>query len=101
MKLVKVVYEDDEKEKILHQLLVPLAELFNKEDETGRTNILRAIQSAIDNLQFSFKNQCFSHEKEIRAALRVPRENKENEKIFERKYRQKNGFITHHDCRKN
>ena len=25
--------------------------------------------------------------------LRVPRENKENEKIFERKYRQKNGFI--------
>lgn len=93
MKLVKVVYEDDEKEKILDQLLVPLAELFNKEDETGRTNILRAIQSAIDNLQFSFKNQCFSHEKEIRAVLRVPRENKENEKIFERKYRQKNGFI--------
>ena len=93
MKLVKVVYEDDEKEKILDQLLVPLAELFNKEDETGRTNILRAIQSAIDNLQFSFKNQCFSHEKEVRAILRVPRVNKDNEKIFERKYRQKNGFI--------
>lgn len=93
MKMVKVVYEDEEKEEILDQLLVPLAELFSKEDEQGRKNILRTIQSAMDNLQFSFKSQCFDHEKEIRAILRVPRDYKGNEKVFERNYRQKNGFI--------
>ena len=93
LRLVKVVYDDDEKEKILDQLLVPLAELFSKEDDQGRKSILRSVQSAVDNLQFSFKNQCFAHEKEVRAILRVPRVNKDNEKIFERKYRQKNGFI--------
>lgn len=93
LKLVKVVYEDDEKERILDQLLLPLSELFNKEDEQGRKSILSAIQGAFDNLQFVFKNQCFAHEKEVRAILRVPRVNEDNEKVFERKYRQKNGFI--------
>lgn len=93
LRLVKVVYEDDEKEKILDQLLKPLAKLFSKEDEHGRKNILSTVQSTINHLQFSFKNQCFAHEKEVRAILRVPRVNKDNEKIFERKFRQKNGLI--------
>ncbi len=93
LKLIKVVYEAGEKEKILDQIFVSLADSFKKEDDHGRKSILRSVQSAIDNLQFSFKNPCFAHEKEVRAVLRVPKENKENEKIFERKFRQKNGFI--------
>lgn len=94
IELRKTIYSDQEKTKLLNKLLLPICECYDDVSETERRTWLSIIGQFIYQNQFVFKNKAFEYEKEIRAILHIPKEQKGAFKnISERKYRQKNGII--------
>lgn len=105
LELIDIIYEDDEKDALLDELLIPLSIVFDKKPtEIELCDIKGIINITFDRLQFAFKNSCFRHEHEMRLVLRVPKEFNNNTikkinaeeslpKISERKYRTNNGYI--------
>ena len=97
IELKRVLYVCSEKDKLLDAIILPFNDLFT-EQTSDREDIKRIIQGKINELQFVFKDECFRHEEEIRAILRIPREhicsadqNKSNN--FAVKYRNSHGYI--------
>lgn len=89
----RAIYSSQEKAELLDAILCPLNDVFTPDSTTEdeKNSIQTVVQSYINDLQFSFKNPAFQHEKEIRAILRVPK----NSGIspFKKEFRNSNGYI--------
>jgi len=97
--LKKVLYDDEEKIKKLDSTILELSKYYDNANQNTIKSIEAFIIRIIREFQFSFKHKSFEHEKEVRAILRIPRDNKINKditesKYFTVKYRDNNGYIT-------
>lgn len=94
IELKRVIYSDDEKSDLCDEILIPLSDMYSTDTAVDeKESIKNMAEDQINSLQFVFKNQCFEHEQEVRAILRVPRDSVGDGKMFERKYRTSNGYI--------
>mgnify|MGYP003292950937 CR=1 FL=1 len=92
IELKRVLYTNEEKDKILDKIILPFNKLY-LESIDDRAEILKIVQGKINELQFVFKKECFKHEEEIRAILRIPKEPLSNGDKFLVKYRNSHGYI--------
>lgn len=92
--LKKVLYSNKEKTELFDKIFPKCEKIYNISNEEDKKRIIAFISDFINQYQFIFKNNCFSHEKEVRAILNVPK-NKigDNELPFEVLYRESNGYI--------
>lgn len=93
--LFTVIYDDEEKKKIIRS---KMEELYSFYEKTPEEKVLSRIKNALSyylkNLGLKFKQECFQHEKEVRAILTVPKEIAfEKDEKFKVKYRNKAGYI--------
>lgn len=94
LEMRRVIYRDEEKRRLFDQMLLPLNKLFINGTEEERRDIITVVGGKLNEFQFVFKNECFQHEQEIRAILRIPRDEVlPGGKKFDVKYRANKGYI--------
>lgn len=85
-----VIYDDEIKKKIIRD---KLAEIYSFYKRVAEDSTLQRIQSDLSYylgaLNLKFKQDCFKHEKEVRAVLTIPK----NSTQFPVEYRSKAGYI--------
>lgn len=86
--LCNVIYEDDEKERIIQDELISCFSIIDDFDSQIQS-IQYHIMGFLKTVGLIFKSSCFKHEEEVRAIFTVPKSNQK----FEVKYREKNGYI--------
>lgn len=89
----KVIYKTREKTMLLEALILAAYQNFKKIDNDALFGI---IGSFLDEWRLLFKNDCFEHEQEIRAILKVPHEVPNTALLcneFGTGFRQNNGYI--------
>lgn len=85
----RVIYNDREKKELLDEYLKPLNDYYPKATSRERSEIELCVRLFVETYQFLFKHSSFSHEKEVRAILKVPRKGGPYPKHF----RNSNGYI--------
>ena len=88
-----VIYTRDDKYRLFEEYFLPLLIAYDSASDEQKVSILFAVQKAVNNLQFIFKDEHFQHENEVRAILLVPKTFTQNNVLSERKYRESNGYI--------
>ena len=97
LEVYKVIYSDEEKEKIFDSFFIPLAQDYDSGSDKQKEQIKQQISFFLADFQYLFKNKAFEHEKEMRAILYIPKNvntsNMENDYISNIKYRDSHGYI--------
>ena len=94
IELRKTIYSNEEKEKLFDELILPICGFYKSATKIEKNNCINLIRNFIYKNQFVFKNQAFEYEKEVRAILHVPKEQRSAfQNISERKYRESNGVF--------
>ena len=94
VELMKVIYDDKAKLLFWNSFINDLYE--HRKDDTDMINTVNGIEMVLTKLQFSYKNSCFTHEKEIRAIIKIKDGQEEDEKyksVFSVKHKSKNEYI--------
>ena len=93
----EVVYDEEEKEKILTELILGLFGVYiNLKDEHDKKYVKDRVVSFVNKYRFIFKRECFRHEEEIRIILIIPDgkfEEAQEQKVFEVYYRNVKNYI--------
>lgn len=90
--LRKVIYSDSEKKDIFIKILLALFESFDETQDESVGNIEVILSSLLLELQYISKSECFAHEKEIRAIMKIPISKKVN-KCYRIQYDSKGSYI--------
>ena len=91
--LKRVIYADKEKHETFDKIILPLYEIYCDGNNQIKNEVKKILNMRINDLQFIFKNNCFEHEKEIRAILKIPKKPLDKAQQFTVKYRNSNGYI--------
>lgn len=94
IKLIPVIYDDSKKEAFISGLLLKLYEA--KSFKGATPYIEEVIGDFLSYYSICFKNNCFSHEKEVRVVLSLPNDPLPcaiNQKDYKIDYRVKDGFF--------
>ncbi len=89
----RVIYDESEKTEIFDAIFMPLYDFYREGNSADKSAALQQVQTVINNFQYVFKNECFKHEKEVRAILQVPRFLENATALFAVKYRSGHGYI--------
>lgn len=89
----RVIYDDAEKTALFDRFLLPLLTDYGKYTQAEDALIMKYVNHFLSEFQFLFKNRAFTHEKEARAILYIPKRKIENVEGFPIKYRNSNGYI--------
>ena len=96
LKVARVIYSDQDKEKLIKNMLVAIAKKMETEErETGKSWLMSWLSDSINDLVFACKKSCFAHEEEVRMILRVPQDYRNTGigRVSKRLHRDNNGFI--------
>ncbi len=93
IQLKKVIYSKQDKISLFDDLLIPLSKEYDNASVEDKRLIISAIKIFMDEYQFIFKNECFEHEKEVRAILRVPKHASNNMSGLKVEFRNSNGYL--------
>lgn len=94
IELQKVIYWDKDKKEIINCIFNPIKNIYHVLTDEQKKHIQDFVQTRINKFQFLFKNSCFSHEKEIRAILRIPKDfNFQGQDSLTKDYRESHGYI--------
>ncbi len=92
-KVFKVIYNVEEQEKIINELLTKYYNLWKVSTEKEKSFVIKCFLQFLDEIRFLFKHEAFQHEEEIRVLLTISNENYmkviKNEKV---KARESNGL---------
>lgn len=93
IELQKVIYSNKEKNDILSCLFKPLEKIYHQLDNEQRNQVKDILQSYINKFQFLFKNPCFSHEEEVRAILKIPKNFIYEDTMLKKDFCESHGYI--------
>ena len=94
--IAKIIYQDEKKETLIENLLIPIAKKLECANKTADNPwLIPELTNVLNNVILAFKKSCFAHEEEVRMILRIPKCYRDTgtEKVSERKYRHNNGYI--------
>ena len=93
IELHNVIYSKKEKREILSGILKPFEEIYYELDPSKKRVVKEYLQTELDKYQFLFKNECFSHEKEVRAILQVPKDFDYEGSMLKKDFCESHGYI--------
>lgn len=92
----EVIYDKKRQEEIIKELVLDSIKVFSNIDSNNKIKMsIDFVKSVMKMLQFVFKHECYSTEKEYRCVITVPKEKFKNakNKQLEIEYRNANGLL--------